>query len=434
MEPRLQGLFKRRLLVWGLTLFSITFWACENDNQIGLDITPPGERFMYKTDSSSVIKVNTLRQDSLTSEKRERSLLGAMNDPVFGKSGAGILTQLRLSSYEVDFGNEPHLDSVVLIMKYDNGYGDTTDIQRVKVYELADSLYFDSTYYSNIDVSRFYSESDILADYEYYPTPTADSLQIRLDDRIGSKILQADENALLSNDGFLNYFKGLYLTAMPTEEDGSISYFDLGGGESKMVIYYQNSEEDSLDFEIVINSNCAYLNTFWHDYTGSEAGMVINDSTQNFGNVYIQAMAGLRAHLMIEFSDSIMKYADQGIAINKAELIIPANPNYITQYKSNPGSIQIFNANPDGTNEFIGDIFVSEDYYGGFFEKGSETYSFNIARYLQNLLDPEPDFRQENTGMFIVVKDARISANQLVLKNDPEGERIRLNITFTVIN
>ncbi len=58
-------------------------WSCDSSDKIGLEITPPGERFAYHTDSTSVIMVSTLKQDSLTSEKRERSLLGSINDPVW---------------------------------------------------------------------------------------------------------------------------------------------------------------------------------------------------------------------------------------------------------------------------------------------------------------------------------------------------------------
>ena len=431
----MQGFIQSKLLFKGLLLFLIIgMWSCENDSKIGLEITPPGERFAYHTDSASVIRVSSLRQDSLTSEKRDRSLLGSMNDPVFGNTKAGILAQLRLSTNDVDFGEGVELDSAVILLKYQGSYGDTTDMQHLKVYELTEDLYFDSTYYSNIDLSSYYSEGELIADMQYFPTPSADSLLIRVDDRIGEKIIFADDTHIQDNSSFLEYFKGIYIEPVTSTEEGSISYFDLSGGYSRMTVYYHNNSEDSLKYEVVINNNCTWINTFDHDFQGSEAEPVINDSTINFKNIYVQSMAGLRAHAMIEFSDTLMKLSDLGVALNKAELIIPVATEYIIDNKPVPGSIQVFNALEDGTNAFIDDVFLGEEYYGGYYREETGEYIFNIARYVQNLLDPLSDFRLKNTGLFIVVSDARITANQVVLKNDPLGERFRLNITYTVFN
>jgi len=431
----MQANIQHRLLSKGLLLFLfIGIWSCETDSKIGLEITPPGERFTYHIDSSSLVKVNTLRQDSLTTEKRTRSLLGAMADPVFGKSRAGILTQLRLSSNDVDFGENVQLDSAVLLLKYQSALGDTTQVQHIRVHEIQEDLFFDSIYYSNLDISNYYTGINPVAEFDYLPTPGADSLLIRIDNQLGEKILLADPSHLQDNASFLEYFKGLYLESEFVDQGGSIVYFDLSGGDSRMTLYYKNSDEDSLKYEVVINSNCTWINKFEHDYNSSEAEAFINDTTIDFGRVYLQSMAGLRAHTRFEFSDSLLEMSNEGISINKAELIIPVAQEYIVEGKPVPGSIQIFNALEDGTNDFIGDIFLGEEYYGGYYDSQTGEYSFNLAKYVQDLLDPDPEYRLKNTGLFIVVKDSRISANQVVLNNFEQGEKMRLVITYTLIN
>lgn len=433
MVSHLQGFNKYKLLIKGLILFVIIgMWSCDSSDKIGLEITPPGERFAYHTDSSSIISVSTLRQDSLSTDKRELSLLGSMNDPVFGKTNAGIITQLRLSTNDVDFGEGAQLDSAVILLKYKGSYGDTTNIQHLEVYELMEDLYYDSVYYSNIDLDSYYTENDLIAEKEYLPTPSIDSLMIRVDDRIGEKVLFAEIEKLQDNTSFLEYFKGIYIKPVPTVEDGSISYFDLNGGESRLTVYYHNNDEDSLRYEVVINNNCTWFNSFEHEYQNSEAEPVINDSIGVPGNVYIQSMAGLRAHAFIEFSDTLKELSDIGIAINKAELVIPVAKEYIIDGKPAPGSVQIFNALEDGRNEFINDAFLGEEYYGGYYIEESGEYIFNIARYVQNILDPAIDFRLKNTGLFIVVSDSRTSASRVVLKNEAQGEKFQLNITYTV--
>ena len=132
-------------LLSGSLLF-LSFTSCKNSDEIGLNLTPPGDKFKYHVDSTTVVTAGTCRQDSLTTEKRASSLLGCMNDPDFGQSTASLLAQLRLSSNDVDFGINPQIDSARLLMKYQGYYGDTTQLQSIRIYELTQDLFFDSTY------------------------------------------------------------------------------------------------------------------------------------------------------------------------------------------------------------------------------------------------------------------------------------------------
>lgn len=435
MIKRHFGLASTKLLKWGLLFLVVAgIISCENSDQLGLEIAPPGERFAYHIDSSSIVSMETLRQDSLTSERRSAVLLGATADNIFGSHQAGILTQFRLSSNDVDFGTDIQLDSVIVLLKYHGSYGDTTGLQEIKVFEMTDNLELDSTYYSNLSLDTYYDPGAPVAEMSYYPTPGSDSLTIRLDDAIGYKILEADTTHLKDNDAFLEYFKGLYIKPEPVTSGGSMSYFNLAGEDSRMIIYYGNSEEDSLTYEVLINSSSSWVNVFDHNYEGSEAGVVINDSIYTHETVFLQAMSGLRAGMKIEFSDSLILMAEKGIAINKAELVFPVATNYVTDFRPKPGELAVFGANEDGTNAFIDDIFLGESYYDGGYHSEDQAYVFNIARHVQNLLNPDSDKRLENTGLYLVINDARVSANGLVLKNGDSLTGVRLNITYTLID
>jgi len=410
------------------------FFSCDNSDQLGLEITPPGERFAYHIDSNSIISMETIKQDSLTSEKRSAILLGSASDDIFGSHQSSFLTQLRLSSNDVDFGEGIQLDSAILLLKYHGFFGDTTSLQNIKVFELTDDLEFDSTYYSNLSLETYFDPDQFVAEKSYFPTPGSDSLTIRLDDQIGTKILEADTSHLKDNSTFLEYFKGLYLRTDPVFSGGAMSYFNLAGGQSRLILYYSNNEEDSLSYDVLINNNCTWVNIFDHQYEGSDAGAVVNDSINTHELVYIQAMSGLRAGLNIGFSDSILLMADQGIAINKAELIFPVTMDYVNDNFQKPSSLAIFGANDDGTNAFIDDIFLGESYYDGTYHPEEEGYIFNISRHVQNILNPDIDNRLENKGLYLVINDARVSADNLVLKNGNPLTGVRLIITYTLID
>lgn len=433
MNHRFSLAFHRLVSVSFLIALVFGAFSCDNSEELGFELTPPGERFAYFKDSSSFMTMTTLRQDSLTSERRDPVLLGSAHDDVFGTQTAGFLSQFRLTSSNVDFGNEIALDSAILILKYDGYYGDTLTPQHLRVYELLEDLVYDSTYYSNLDVSEYYDESNPIADLTFLPAPTTDSLAFRVSEEVALKILTADTSHLVDNTAFLEYFKGLYFKSDPVSSGGALSYFDLAGERSRLTLYYSNAEDDSLSYEVLINDNCTWVSLFEHDYSGSEAEPYINDSLYSNDLVFLQGAAGLRAGVSIEFSDSILLRAEEGIAINKAELILPIEPGFVDETRIKPTSLSIYAANEDGTNEFIEDIFLGEDYYDGSYHSDREAYAFNIARHVQNILHLDEEKRIENKGLFLVLSNSRVSGNGLVLRNGHREDGIKLSITYTLV-
>ncbi len=416
------------------SLICLSFTACTNSDEIGLNLTPPGDKFHYVVDSSTVIVASTLRQDSITSEKRTSSLLGCMNDPIFGQTTANLLTQLRLSSNNVDFGENPQIDSAMLLLKYQDYHGDTTTLQSMRIYELTKDIYFDSTYYSNIDVTGFYDPAVPVADFSYYPTPQQDSLLIRLSDDLGNKLIQSDTANLTSNATWLTFFKGLYFESKTVEQGGAITYFDFTGGKSRLLLYYHNNANDSLTYEVVINSSSSWINKFSHNYAGSPFLDQINDSVGGYPDVYLQSMGGLRAKLNVEIPQAILDKMDEGVTINKAELIITLADDPTTATFTRPSSLRVFSVSDTGTNQFLDDLLLGEEYYGGTFKANTSTYRFNVGRHLQNILHPDPAQRITNSGLFLVITDERTSANRLILKNGTVNGGMKLVITYTPLN
>lgn len=409
------------------------FFSCESSDKLGLEITPPGESFDYHIDSSTVIRMTTLAQDSLTSERRNPVLIGSSVDDVFGNQQASLATQLRLTSNDVDFGNSVKLDSAVLLLKYHSYFGDTTTLQNLKVYELTKDLYYDSVYYSNMDLSGYFDQNNPVGERSFYPAPSSDSLTVRLDEVFGQMILDADTSHLKDPASFLDFMKGLYITTDEVSSGGAISSFDVAGGKSRVTLYYSNIEDDSLSYEILINDNCSWINSYKHNYENVNLNQVINDSLYSHDVAYLQGISGLRAGLQITFSDSLLAAAERGIAINKAELVLPVATEYVNDIRVNPTFLAVYRINDDGTNDFIEDIFLGEEYYDGGYHSDKDAYVFNIVRHIQNLLNPEPTSVIENRGLFLVVNEARTNANSLVLKNQDGKNAAHLNIIYTLI-
>jgi hypothetical protein len=246
------------------------------------------------------------------------------------------------------------------------------------------------------------------------------------------KILTADTSNISNNTNFLKFFKGLYLEAQTTDEPGSIIYYNLTGGKSRMTLYYSNSTQDSLRYEVVINSNATWVNLFSHNYDGMAIQPFINDTAGTHDRFYLQGMSGLRGYLKVNLSDTLQDLIDSGIAINKAELILEAPDDPDAAFYERPKTLRVFVARTDGTNGYIKDLALGEEYYGGYLNSDNLTYSFNIGRYIQDIAYPVKDKRSDNTGLFLVLADERTSANRLVMDNQVGA--IRVVITYTPLD
>src|SRR5699024_5554344 len=95
--------------------------------------------------------------------------LGVYEDPTFGRSSASIVTQLSLPGTNPKFGDNPELDSVVLVIPY---FSETKDQKGdSKTYEL-DSVFGDQSIKLSVFRSHYfirnYDPNDSFGSQAYY--------------------------------------------------------------------------------------------------------------------------------------------------------------------------------------------------------------------------------------------------------------------------
>lgn len=406
-------------------ILSVILFQCQKDpSDLGLDLQPQNDRINGSTIDSSTIVAFIKREDSLSTDERSYALLGSCVDPVFGRSDAGFLTQIRPSSSNVSFGSNPQGDSIVLFLDYRSYYGDTLTQQNISVYEITSNLYSDSIYYSNLNINNYSPVSILTSPLSYFPQPNDTVLRIKLNDELAQRITNTDLSNLASPEAFTDFFKGLYLKTDTVLSNGAIIYFDLLSSRSKVTLYYKNDASDSLKFDFLINSSCARVNLFNHNYTLSSITS-LNDSLNQDSLLYLQAMAGLMAKIKFpyvsEFKDSV------NLAVVKAELIIPLDNSDLTvsTFKQ-PAKLLLVAYNSSGSYEFVPDYFLGENYFGGIFNETDKTYRFNISRYIQQLMDKT----RTDYGLGLIVADNRVSANRIVIKSPSHTNGMKLSVTY----
>ena len=429
-------------------LFAVLFSGCKKEfEKIGLGLQPEQDNLKVMFSDTTTVVAYSVLVDSVNTTGLSNNLLGSIMDPVFGLSTASIYTQIQLSSVAPDFGENPVLDSLVFCIATNGYYGDTTTQQTIRLFELDENMKFDTSYYSNQTVADKGVE---LANYSFFPTPTtaviigedtlAPQIRINMSDfstELGERFLNADSTDLSSITNFVEFFKGLYITADDVSSGGAILFLGLTSANTKMTLYYQNDENDSLCYDLNITAFNARFNHYEHnDYLDASPEFreqVINGDTSLGENIlYLQPMAGVKTRIFFPYLNN---WLDSGnISINQARLWITPNEN---EFGYNlPSNLAIVKINEDGEAEFTIDQFEGESYFGGYYDSTYNGYNFRISQYIQKLLIDNIETNEIN----LLISGASIKANRVLCSGTnpsepvPFSDRLKLELTYTRIN
>ena len=305
----------------------LLIFSCTDPNLIGLEVQPPSDGITITLSSAkNNLKLSTVLEDSLRSDETSTILLGHMSyDYIFGESSADFATQFQLPFNNIDVGNSDTLtvDSVVLSLSYAGSYGNN-DALNIQVYKLTESIFKDSSYYSNQELNydlnnlntstiRYINAEDSVLVRGQMKVP---HLQLKLDESLGEMLLGASGTVdLEDNTQFVEFFKGLYLKASDVSfTGGSIIYFNPFAENTKLTVYYHSINSDSLSLDFSISADSARVNLF----NEKDITQLVQqaDTSQN---TYIQSMASYKTVVEIENLDSI-KTVFKNKAINKVNL------------------------------------------------------------------------------------------------------------------
>jgi len=326
-----------------------SFAACQSADDIDAD-------FLTDIDLLNANFVDTLSLDATlqrakpinlgAAQNNNVFLLGALEDPVFGKSTASLCMQFTLGTGQnnLSFDSIPQLDSVVLSLAFanDDSYGFVDEPQSFNIYEITDSLVFRNAaselveYFTDTVCTvdqlvgtatvNFSQDSIMTMDTTLAP---ANTIRIRLDDALGEKFLTASQE---SNDSvffnivsFLNFFKGL--AVIPEPDNSAIASFNLLSNNTNLSFYYKaylpgqdTISERRKNFLVRAQtgtSSVLALNEFRHDYTNTAPQAILDVDGKVTDIGYLQGMAGVDIKIEVP---SLFDLGD--VFVNRAELEI----------------------------------------------------------------------------------------------------------------
>jgi len=423
----------------------------KKEDGIGLNVQPQGDQLNVELIDTASIITYTIKEDSLKSDELDGpSMLGTYVDPYFGKMDASIVSQLRLEA-SVDFAltsgslDSLVIDSVVMYLALQGSFGNL-DAQTFEVYQIDEDIDIDSTYYTNKPMTT--TGPNLAIGGAIIPDPVSVgfvegvlsdfailNIPLSINDFGWAMFNESGNTSLSGNDGtgeFVEWYNGLLIKANnPTQSvnEGGIIYTDMVNDFSKITIFYRDtsgvsSTHDTLSFDFNFNANCAHYNSVDIDYSNTFVEAQINDSTFGMDVYYLQALGGTKAKIHFP---NLTNFIDSGkVVVNKAELILPIQYNTLDNFTPSD-FLFLTQVDENGDVSFLPD--VNESSHGGQLDLSSNSYTFNITRYINQVFAGEI----ENNGLTVVVGGSGITANRVILNgmNSQNKDKPKLVLTYT---
>ena len=361
----------------------------------GIEIQPDNTQLgLFTTDTFEVVCI-TQRLDSVRTESTTLNSIGSYQDPSFGTIRNSYVTQIRLSSENIDVNQLKKftVDSVVLATVYNGYYGDL-DAQNFYVYRVSEDLNPDSSFYSNYKIKTDANPIGKLENYQPNPAQNfsengadqSPQLRIRLDSSFGVELFNAPALAYTSNEQFLLAFKGFHVKtnnpAQPNNTGGQIG-INLEDDLSRLLVYYHDVNGETATIEYLINDKCIKFNLSNNDYSGSDVDQAFETEIAGQKKFYIQSMGGVVTVLKVPHLKKLI--ANGPVIINRAQYIFSIENGSNSRYSP---LIQLYTFGITEEKNIFDTPDRAEPYYGGAFTDDLQ-YKLTMTRYYQQVLNGE---------------------------------------------
>ncbi|MGB0870613.1 MAG: DUF4270 domain-containing protein [Flavobacteriales bacterium] len=418
---------------WGkltlLTLASMVIFSCVKEtNTIGDDLIGGQDTETIFTDT---IQVTTSVKviDSVNSANKNFVMIGAINDPKFGKTESNLFSQVLLEKNNIDFGAGANLDSIVLILPYSGYYGDTTSSQTFNIHEVTEV----------IDTFKQFSHQNYAYDASPIGTSTFvphvksgdsyNSLRIKLDDSFGEKIFSKSGQAELKDDeSFKDFIKGLAIIPENNHNSEEGALFIVEFQNIKMRLFYNTpTSSDSINF--VFTSSSEHLNEYKHNYAGTPAGATIG--TEDNELLFLQGLSGIETVVDFPTIHSLQEsLGGSSVTINKAFLQIYRTTDTLENFRPSLSLlINEFRKPTSGTSEDLNYYPILDDASNGVYDQEENVYRFNITRYLSDRM-----LNDNSNEKLYIRNQSYTSLFRTVMKGvDPVNgnKKMTLNVVYT---
>ena len=386
--------------------------SCTDPNVIGLEVQPTSDNIIISSANFEGISSATESEDSLRTDEALNLILGKIKryyDNEFGLNKAAFYTQILLAENNTDLGTSPIVDSVILSYTYSDYYGELENFTSLDVSLIKKDIYKDSIYYSN-EFDMLIGNVDYVENFTLSDNLSDPFLEVKLANNFGQEILDLENAGLKDNETFLANFKGISVIA---NAQNTMLYLNPAGSNSFLKIYYHNDESltDTLSLDFELGGDAARINLF-----NSKS---LDSFNQEEDKIYIQSMAGYKAKISVNNTDSI-KSILEGKSINKVIMGFDVPTGSQSEYAAHD-KLFLVRVDDQDNNLFLTDYTIEgETHFGGRLD--NDKYEFNITRYFYQLLNNDA----YTNDLYLLPAGAAVNSNRTILNKD-----IKLTIHYS---
>ncbi len=343
---------KLQYSIIGLCLF-IALFSCEKDeNNLGVNVG--GNQNLVGANIIDTFKVITYNgiEDTIITKGQSSPQLGTYKSDEIGLAQSAIFVTLKPDTFGVKFPTVDFVvDSLFLTLEIIDVYGKPVN-QEFDVFRLDSQVINDSNYYASNSLPYTELIGTITInenDSNIYSFP--------LNKVFAEKLILADSTDMSSENNFTNFFKGIAIIPKNStlgSNEGAI--YGLSRTGINMHLQYHSTNPnptETFDTEIIykVESDDYIFSQSTHDFAGSDAESVLNDSTIGEIFFYTQGLKGCIGK--VEFPSLQTWYQDSNnYLINKFEFTIYVEDNstfnlpteLMLTYKNSTGGISFTTA------------------------------------------------------------------------------------------
>jgi len=409
-----------------LLFASFIFLACNKDAVIEDDIDN-NELGLVHLDTFK-INSKTILDKVINGNNISIALLGQTNDSRVGESKASFYTQFSLTKNSFNLGNNPVLDSVVLIFKQTDSYGDLNSTFDINVYELENEI-ADISYKNNSVLNVKPNTLASISNYKF--SKNEGSIRIPMNTTFSNKLFSFfGTEALESSDKFKESFKGMYVTTNTINGDGFV-YINLHNDETALKMYYHNDEVADTSYSFIVETKDNTINQYLHDISNSEIENIIDQENESIA--FVGSMSSYKTEIEMPDLSNL-----NGIVINKATLTVFQEDfgEAISISFEEPDKMILLQNLQDTSVAFLNGYSLSKVGPVGGSEKttlnGTNTvkYTFKITDYIQSLVKGNA----KSNSLYIKTLGNNEGNRIKISGGNNTNSPIKLDIIYTKIN
>jgi hypothetical protein len=398
--------------------------ACEDPKEIGGNLIETQLSTTYV--DTFTVNLSTVLLDSNETANSNTLLVGAFDDPYFGKVNGATYFEMAVADtnqlVDGEINREYVFDSVRFEATYNYFYGDTNRLVTLRIHELTDTLAASVTPFSNSATPKV---SGAVAEFRFRPRPTllakpTTGTDTNLVRQFGTLALKLDQSSRTLGSKFIAFtrnrksfgnYHGLALTSIINDNSVMLGF---NPASANIVSYYRYKSKVGnvvTGRDTILSGNYKIglrfidrLNQVNLQKTGvltqlRKPGDLIQSKNAN-GDAFLHPITGMALKIDLPYITEFRKKGGQ-FAINRAELILEPKANTVTDLTPPPPSVGVYSCTPKNqlirnkvkTNSVETEVLSSiqlDDRTGAvanaLYNSDKKQYSINLTRFLQTYL------------------------------------------------